>query len=137
MIGITDLMVFQEEYISYVFENTDWDKFELFGGCSTDDKDGYMDYFLFQATNNWIEGEFDFADFIEKNYNINNIEDVITGKTVCDLIQIVYSYHMDECGECHINFGNLTVKDMIRHWAYVHSHLNRDEINIFEEDDEE
>ena len=119
MIRIIDLIDNIESYIEHVFKNIDWDGLRDEGLADEDER---MHYFLFEATNNWIYS-FDFVDFIQDNYKINDIEDVITGKTVCDLIQQIHSYHMDECGECYIDLRNLTVKEVINNWgqAYIHN----------------
>ena len=122
MIGITELIEYQKSYIEYVFDNIDWWRIE-----DLTDEDERMEHFLFEATNNWIEG-FDFVDFIADSYKINDIENVITGKTVCDLIQITHIYYMDNVGECHIAFGNINVENLLRNWVYVITNYDSEEI---------
>ena len=124
MIGIKELIEYKQSYIKYVFRKIDWSGLREEG---LTDEDERKEYFLFKATNNWTE-DFDFIDFIQDSYKINDIEEVMTGKTVCNLIHIIHSYHIDNFGECYIDFGNIDVKDVIRNWVYVHAHLNIDEI---------
>ena len=121
MIGIKELIEYQTLYMEYVINNIDWSELRDEG---LTDEDECMEHFLFEATR---QG-FDFVDFIEDSYKINDIEDVITGKTVCDMIQFSPSYYMNKYWENRIDFDNLTVKDVLRYWVYVHTHLKRDEI---------
>ena len=125
MIGINELIEYQTLYMEYLINNVDLRK--LMYEDLTDDVE-CMEALLGEA---YRQG-FDFVDFIEDSYKINDIEDVITGKTVCDMIQLSPSYYYDKCWENRIDFDNLTVKDVLRYWVYVHTHLLRDEIQLRE-----
>ena len=91
MIGIKELIVLQKSYIEHVFENIEW-KHSGYGSllnddeCNQFDEEEHLQYFFGQAFNDSYKCFFDFIDFIEK-YKINNIDDVITGETVSDLIK--------------------------------------------------
>ena len=128
MIGIQELIELHKAFIEYVFENIDWDFTNDEGEPNEDelDEDELLDCFLFQSGNHWIEGSFDIMMFIA--YTSIDDVDEITGQTLFDLIQIIQSYHMDCYGECHIDFANLTIDDVVKHWAYVHTHSNIEEI---------
>jgi len=93
----------------------------------TIDNDWWTESFLFEATNNWKEGDYDLVNFIRNN-ETDNLNDIIQEDSL-DIIKYINTYYQDNYGsESIMNWENLNNEFLIRNFCYVYGHQNIDEI---------
>jgi hypothetical protein len=90
--------------------------------------DWWHETFLFEASNNWKEGEHDFVKFLNQNNKINQINDLVNSNSF-ELIKYINTYYNDNYGpECIMDWRELNSEFIIRNFCYVYSHNNIEQI---------
>ena len=90
--------------------------------------DWWHETFLFEASNNWKEGEHDFVKFLNENNKINQINDLVNSNSF-ELIKYINTYYHDNYGpECVMDWKELNSDFIIRNFCYVYSHNNIEQI---------
>ena len=88
----------------------------------------WYETFLFEASNNWKEGKYDFVKFIIENNKIDQVIDIIQ-KNTFELIKYINTYYDDNFGpDCVMNWKELDNEFIIRNFCYVYSHINIEQI---------
>jgi|SaaInlStandDraft_7_1057024.scaffolds.fasta_scaffold09252_5 hypothetical protein len=85
------------------------------------DDDWWNDTFLFESTNNYIEGEYDImnCDIDVKYINYYVKENVF------DIINYINTFYEDNYGtDCILDWKKLDDEYLIRHFVYVYGHEN-------------
>ena len=127
MLDISDLTGLQKEYIKYVADNIKWEDLEF------ENDDECLTAFIFEATNNWKDGDFDFVNFIT-SYKITNIDDCISATTLCVLYKIINKYYDEQYGIL-MDWKDVNVCSILRNWVYVYTNMNPPILQIIEKED--
>ena len=88
--------------------------------------DWWVETFLFEATNNFKDGEYD----IIRSNSLSKINiDKIVKDNIFEIIKYVNTYLEDNYGEETIlKWKELDVNYLVRNYCYVYGHLNIDEL---------
>ena len=91
-----------------------------------DNSDWWVETFLFEATNNFKDGEYD----IIRSNSLSKINiDKIVKDNIFEIIKYVNTYLEDNYGEETIlKWKELNVNYLVRNYCYVYGHLNIDEL---------
>ncbi len=106
-----------ENYLIGVFN-------ELFESSIIDD-DWWHDTFLFESTNNYIEGKY---DIMKSDIDAKYINQCIR-ENIFDIIKYINTFYEDSYGvDCILDWKKFDDKYLIRNFLYVYGHDNINEL---------
>ena len=114
-------------YLHYIFKDIVSSSDKSLNDLSKLD-DWWHETFLFEASNNWKEGEHDIVKYLHDTNTLNQINETVKSNSF-ELIKYINTYYDDNYGpECIMDWRELNNEFIIRNFCYVYSHNNIDKI---------